>query len=72
MSNVILQMVNSGDVGTMMTVFVRLHYSYKPGMNSGDVGTMMTVFVRLHYSYKPGVNSGDVGTMMTVYCANIT
>ena len=48
-------------LGTMMTVFVRLHYSYKPGVNSGDVGTMMTVFVRLHYSYKPGVNSGDVG-----------
>ena len=23
---------------TMMTVFVRLHYSYKPGVNSGDVG----------------------------------
>ena len=49
----------------MMTVFVRLHYSYKPGVNSGDVqvmlGTMMTVFVRLHYSYKPGVNSGNVG-----------
>ena len=51
-------------LGTMMTVFVRLHYSYKMmtgKMNSGDVGTMMTVFVRLHYSYKPGVNSGDVG-----------
>ena len=47
-------------LGTMMTVFVRLHYSYKPEMNSGDVDTMMTVFVRLHYSYKPGVNSGDV------------
>ena len=46
----------------MMTVFVRLHYSYKPGVNSGDVGTMMTVFVRLHYSNKPGVNSGDVGS----------
>ena len=25
-------------LGTMMTVFVRLHYSYKPGVNSGDVG----------------------------------
>ena len=28
-------------LGTMMTVFVRLHYSYKHGickMNSGDVG----------------------------------
>ena len=49
-------------LGTMMTVFVRLHYSYKPGVNSGDVGTMMTVFVRLHYSNKPGVNSGDVGS----------
>jgi hypothetical protein len=24
-------------LGTMMTVFVRLHYSYKPGLNSGDV-----------------------------------
>ena len=47
-------------LGTMMTVFLRLHYSYKPGVNSGDVGTMMTVFVRLHYSYKPGVISGDV------------
>ena len=47
-------------LGTMMTVFLRLHYSHKPGVNSGDVGTMMTVFVRLHYSYKPGVNSGDV------------
>ena len=48
-------------LGTMMTVFVRLHYSYKPGVNSGDVGhKMMTVFVRLHYLYKPGVNSGDV------------
>jgi hypothetical protein len=23
---------------TMMTVFVRLHYSYKPGVISGDVG----------------------------------
>ena len=23
---------------TMMTVFVRLHYSYKAEMNSGDVG----------------------------------
>ena len=46
-------------LGTMMTVFVRLYYSYKPGVNSGDVG--VTVFVRLHYSYKPGVNSGDVG-----------
>ena len=46
---------------TMMTVFVRLHYSYKPGVNSSDIGTMMTVLVRLHYSYKPGVNSGDVG-----------
>jgi hypothetical protein len=23
---------------TMMTVFARLHYSYKPGVNSGDVG----------------------------------
>ena len=45
----------------MMTVFVRLHYSYKPGVNSGDVVTMMTVFVRLHYSYKPGVISSDVG-----------
>ena len=44
-------------LGTMMTVFVRLHYSYKPGVNSGDV----TLFVRLHYSYKQGVNSGDVG-----------
>ena len=49
-------------LGTMMTVFVRLHYSFKPGVNSGDVGTMMTVFVRLHYSNKPGVNSGDVGS----------
>ena len=43
---------------TMMTVFVRLHYSYKPQV---ILGTMMTVLVRLHYSYKPGVNSGDVG-----------
>ena len=25
-------------LGTMMTVFVRLHYSYKAEMNSGDVG----------------------------------
>ena len=25
-------------LGTMTTVFVRLHYSYKPGVNSGDVG----------------------------------
>ena len=25
-------------LGTMMTVFVRLHYSYKPRVNSGDVG----------------------------------
>ena len=25
-------------LGTMMTVFVRLHYSYKPGVNSDDVG----------------------------------
>ena len=26
-------------LGTMMTVFVRLHYSYKPvGVSSGDVG----------------------------------
>ena len=25
-------------LGTMMTVFVRLHYSYKPEVNSGDVG----------------------------------
>ena len=25
-------------LGTMMTVFLRLHYSYKPGVNSGDVG----------------------------------
>ena len=25
-------------LGTMMTVFVRLHYSYKQGVNSGDVG----------------------------------
>ena len=25
-------------LGAMMTVFVRLHHSYKPGMNSGDVG----------------------------------
>ena len=24
-------------LGTMMTVFVRLHYSYKAEMNSGDV-----------------------------------
>ena len=47
-------------LGTVITVFVKLHYSYKPGVNSDDVGTMMTVFVRLHYSYKPGVNSGDV------------
>ena len=46
---------------TMMTVFARLHYSYKPGVNSVMLGTMMTVFVRLHYSYIPGVNSGDVG-----------
>jgi hypothetical protein len=23
---------------TMMTVFVRLHYSYKPGVISGDIG----------------------------------
>ena len=45
---------------TMMTVFARLHYSYKPGVQV-RLGTMMTVFVRLHYSYKPGVNSGDVG-----------
>ena len=48
-------------LGTMMTVFVRLHYSYKPGVNYVMLGTMMTVFVRLHHSYKPGVNSGDVG-----------
>ena len=25
-------------LGTMMTVFVRLHYSYKPGVNSGNIG----------------------------------
>ena len=25
-------------LGTVMTVFVRLHYSYKPEVNSGDVG----------------------------------
>ena len=25
-------------LGTMMTVFVRLHYSYKPGVISSDVG----------------------------------
>jgi hypothetical protein len=25
-------------LGTMMTVFVRLHHSYKPVVNSGDVG----------------------------------
>jgi hypothetical protein len=46
---------------TMMTVFVRLHYSYKPGGTQVMLGTMMTVFVRLHYSYKRGVNSVDVG-----------
>jgi hypothetical protein len=62
-------------LGTMMTVFVRLHYSYKPGVNSGDVGTMMTVFVRLHYSYKSGVNSGDIrhndDSICKITCANI-
>jgi hypothetical protein len=46
---------------TMMTVFVRLHYSYKPGVSSGDVGHNDDSIVRLHYSYKPGVNSSDVG-----------
>ena len=25
-------------LGTMMTVFVRLHFSYKAGVNSSDVG----------------------------------
>ena len=44
-------------LGTMMTVFVRLHYSYKQGVNSGDVGHNDDSIC----SYKPGVNSGDVG-----------
>jgi hypothetical protein len=36
MSNVILQSETQVMLGTM-TVFVRLHYSYKAEMNSGDV-----------------------------------
>jgi hypothetical protein len=47
-------------MGTM-TVFVRLHYSYKPVVNSGDVGHTDDSILRLYYSYKLVVKSSDVG-----------
>ena len=48
-------------LGTMMTVFVRLHYSYKPMVNSGDVGNNDDNICKITFLYKPGVNSSDVG-----------
>ena len=47
-------------LGTM-TVFVRLHYSYKPVVNSGDVVHTDDSILRLYYSYKLVVNTSDVG-----------
>ena len=61
-------------LGTMMTVFVRLHHSYKPGVNSGDVGynddSICKIALLITHIHR-GVNSSDVGhnddTMMTVF-----
>jgi hypothetical protein len=44
-----------------MTVFVRLHYSYKPRVNSGDVGHNDNSICKMIFLYKLGVNSGDGG-----------
>ena len=46
-------------LGTMMTVFVRLHYSYKPGVNSGDVGHNDDSICKNYITHINRMNSGD-------------